>query len=105
MAGSVGCALVTDQGNVYVGGCIDTSCGLGFCAECNAIGTMVTDGESRIITIVAVDRNQQIMAPCGKCREFIYQVNPDNLATRIMARDDKIMQLKELLPEPWLAQQ
>ena len=40
----VGCALITDQDNVYSGVCIDTGSGMGFCAEHNAIGSMITAG-------------------------------------------------------------
>ena len=50
----VGSALVTDKGNVYLGACIDTKSGLGFCAEQNAVGSMITAGESRIIKIAEV---------------------------------------------------
>ena len=36
-AGSVGAAVLTDKGNIYTGICIDTACGMGMCAERNAI--------------------------------------------------------------------
>jgi len=52
--GGVGCALLTDKGNIYLGVCIDTCCSIGFCAEHSAIAAMVTNGESRIEKIVAV---------------------------------------------------
>ncbi len=38
LIGDVGCALLTDKGNLYLGVCIDTSSSMGFCAEHNAIG-------------------------------------------------------------------
>ena len=99
--GGVGSALVTDKGNVYVGVCIDTACSLGFCAEHNAIGNMVTNGESRIASIVAVDWDGTILSPCGRCREFIYQVDKDNTNTRVLLKGRKVMKLKDLLPEYW----
>ena len=46
--GDVGCALVSEKGRIYTGVCIDTMSSMGFCAEHNAIGSMVTAGESRI---------------------------------------------------------
>ncbi len=52
-AGGVGSALVTATGNIHVGVCIDTACSMGYCAEHNAIGSMITAGESHIATIVA----------------------------------------------------
>ena len=54
LSGDVGCALVTRAGNVYLGVCIDTGSGTGFCAEHSAIAAMVTGGELEIASIVAV---------------------------------------------------
>ncbi len=63
--GSVGSALVTSNGNVFLGVCIDAPCGIGFCAEHTAIASMVTAGESRIITIVAVNSEGNILPPAA----------------------------------------
>ena len=41
-AGGVAAAILTKNGNVYTGVCIDTACTLGMCAERNAIHTMIT---------------------------------------------------------------
>jgi cytidine deaminase len=103
-AGGVGSALVTDKGNVYVGVCIDAACGLGFCAEHNAIGNMITNGESKIISIVAVGCDGNILPPCGKCREFIYQVDPHNVESRILLPNGAVKKLRELLPDYWKGQ-
>ena len=100
-AGGVASALVTEQGNIYVGVCIDTSSSMGFCAEHNAIGNMVTSGESKIVTIVAVNWDGQILAPCGRCREFIYQMNPANAKTRVLLSGERVATLEQLLPEHW----
>lgn len=99
-AGSVAAALITVQGNVYKGVCIDTPCSMGFCAEHAAIAAMITAGESRIERIVAVSTSVGIVPPCGRCREFIYQINHDNLKCQI-ALKDKIVTLDSLLPERW----
>ena len=98
----VGCALITDQDNVYSGVCIDTSSGMGFCAEHNAIGSMITAGEFNIKSIVGVWKNENeevfILAPCGRCREFMYQTNKQNLDADVILGRDKVVKLKELLP-------
>ena len=101
--GEVSCALVTDKGNVYLGVCIDTSSSMGFCAEHNAIGSMITAGEYNIKKIVAVWKDKKsgdifIFSPCGRCREFMYQINKKNLETDVILEKDKIVKLKELLP-------
>jgi cytidine deaminase len=100
--GDVGCALITDQGNVYVGVCIDTGSGTGFCAEHAAIAAMVTAGEFNISRIVAVWKDEHgaavILPPCGRCREFIRQVSETNLETDVVLATDHLVKLKDLLP-------
>lgn len=100
--GGVGCALITDKGNVYLGVCIDTGCGMGFCAEHNAIGSAITSKEYVIKKIVAVwkdDRGDLFVGPpCGRCREFMRQIDEANLKTEVIIDKDKTIKLKELLP-------
>lgn len=98
ICGSVGAALVTDKNNIYKGICIDAACAIGFCAEHSAIAAMLTAGESRILKIVAVGEEGNIMPPCGRCRELISQINEENVNTQVMISEDKIMTIKELLP-------
>ena len=100
--GDVAASLVTDHGNRYDGVCIDTGSGTGFCAEHAAVAAMVTAGEYRIDRIVAVWRSEEgrlhVLPPCGRCREFIRQVDPGNLATEVVLGEDRAVPLAELLP-------
>ncbi len=100
-AGKVASALVTKDGNVYVGVNIDSDCDLGACAEHIAIGGMVTGGEKDIDVIVAVNKEGEVIAPCGRCREYIYQISGHNSQTRVLLRDGKSMIIDELLPLHW----
>jgi cytidine deaminase len=99
--GDVAAALETAGGHRHVGVCIDTGSGTGFCAEHAAIAAMVTSGEYRIARIVAVWRDQEerlhVVPPCGRCREFIRQIDPANLDTEVVLRDRSVP-LRELLP-------
>lgn len=99
--GDVGCALVTDKGNVYLGVCMDVSSGIGFCAEHAAIAAMVTKGEHKIKKIVAVLEDGKIISPCGRCREFINQIHEKNKDTEVIIGKNKVVKLEELLPYPW----
>src|SRR5690242_20995176 len=103
LVGDVGCALITDQDNIYVGVCLDTASGLGFCAEASAIAAMVTAGEQRIAQIVAVWKNENgalyILSPCGRCREFIAQIDSGNMETEVILASDRAIPLRELLPQ------
>ena len=101
--GDVAATLLTDAGNAYSGVCIDTASGTGFCAEHSAIAAMVTAGEYRIAKIVAVWRDDRdgtlhVLPPCGRCREFIRQIDPANLDTEVVLGKDKALRLKDLLP-------
>lgn len=98
--GFVGCALLSENNNIYEGVNIDTACGIGFCAEHSAIASMITKGESRIKKIVAVSGNG-ILPPCGRCREFMYQINEKNKETEIILGINKVVKLKVLLPYNW----
>ncbi|TDD69437.1 cytidine deaminase [Jiangella aurantiaca] len=102
LIGDVASTLVTDRGEAYHGVCIDTPSGTGFCAEHSAIAAMVTGGEERIAAIVAVWRDENdalyVLPPCGRCREFIRQLHPDNLDTRVVLGRDRAVPLRELLP-------
>ncbi len=99
--GDVGCALITDKGNIYLGVCIDTASGMGFCAEHSAIAAMVTHGEHVIKRIVAVVENGTPIPPCGRCREFMHQIHEDNLETEVIIGKNKTVKLKDLLPFAW----
>ncbi len=99
--GDVGCALLAESGAVYLGVCIDTSCGTGFCAEHSAIAAMITAGEYRIKKIVAVaseDGETVVLSPCGRCREFMRQVDEANLAAEVVLDLGQTKSLAELLP-------
>jgi cytidine deaminase len=101
--GGVGACLETDAGNLYLGVDIDTASGTGFCAEHSAIAAMVTAGEYRIATIVAVWRDESgrlfVLPPCGRCRELMRQIDLANLDTEVVLGLGRRRRLRELLPE------
>ena len=102
-AGGVAAAILTRQGNMYVGVCIDTACSLGMCAERNAIAAMLTHGESRIDKVVAVMGDGRVGPPCGACREMMMQLDKDSGEIEILLdkTTQKTVRLKELMPDWW----
>lgn len=98
--GHVACALLTDKGNVYTGISINAKCGIGFCAEHSAIADMLKAGESKIVKLVSASENF-VAVPCGRCLEFIRQINEENIGTKILLQNDKLKVLDELLPVRW----
>jgi cytidine deaminase len=100
-AGGVGAALLTESGRVYTGVCIDTASSMGFCAEHAAAAAMVTAGENQVVRMVAVIWDGNILPPCGRCREFISQLHPENANAEVMVSFEKVAALRELLPYSW----
>lgn len=101
-AGTVACALMSSNGNLYLGVCIDVSAGIGFCAEQSAIAAMITAGESRIAKIVAVSSDGKVLPPCGACREFMFEIDTTNLTfTDVILGENNVVKLQELLPHPY----
>lgn len=99
--GTVGAALEAANGEVLVGVCIDTACSLGFCAEHAAAATMLTAGQSTVLRMVAVDADGEVLAPCGRCREFIAQLSDANLDTLALVPGLMQVALRDLLPHRW----
>jgi cytidine deaminase len=100
-AGGVGAAILAESGKVYTGVCIDTACSMGFCVEHAAAAAMITAGESRVLKMIAVGSDGQIMPPWGRCREFISQIHNENLNTEVMVAEGVVATLRELLPHDW----
>lgn len=100
-AGSVAAALLAADGKVYTGVCIDTPCSMGFCAEHAAIAAMITAGQSRIEKIVAVHEGNEVVAPCGRCREFICQIHDENENCQVLLPGGEIKTVGQLLPDRW----
>ena len=97
----VGCALLSQRDNIYLGVCADKGSNV-FCAEKIAIGSMITQGEYKIKKIVAVWKNKAgeifVIAPCGNCRQLIYETNDKNLETEVILDKNKTVKIKKLLP-------
>lgn len=100
-AGAVAAALVTEAGNLYTGINLDLACGIGFCAEHSAVAEMLKQRETVIRRIVAVDE-ERIVAPCGRCRELLVQVDKRNMDCVVLLPDGVAVTLRELLPNAWL---
>jgi len=100
--GNVAATIVTDKGNLYSGVCIDTGSGTGFCAEAAAIASMVTAREYKIRKVIAVWKDSagtvHAVPPCGRCREFIRQIDDSNLEAEIVLGRNESARLEELLP-------
>ena len=97
--GEVAAALVTAAGHLYTGVCIDTASSLGFCAEHAAVAEMVKGREAEVAMMVAVNSRGEVLPPCGRCRELLWQLHPGNAATQVVLGPNRVRPLSDLLPE------
>ena len=74
---TVGAAIRCKNGKVYVG--VNLYSLHGACAEQVAIGTAITNGERDFDAIVAVrgKEGEEIIPPCGNCRQILHDYMPD----------------------------
>jgi len=102
-AGGVSSAILTENGNVYTGVCIDTACSLGMCAERNAIANMITNGENKIKKLVCCFTDGKVVMPCGACRELLMQLDKNSGKMEILVDLDtmEIIRLEEKMPMWW----
>ncbi|MFO7941031.1 MAG: cytidine deaminase [Bacillota bacterium] len=98
--GAVGAAVRTSAGNVYTGISLEMACGIGFCAEHSAIAEMLKNRETKIEAMVAVSPDG-VIPPCGRCRELVLQVDPENAATLVGTGNEETMRMSDLLPRRW----
>jgi cytidine deaminase len=78
----VGAAVLTEKGQVFSAGNIENaSYGLTLCAERAAIAVAVAaEGPGMRIRALAVVSDQSgLFAPCGACRQVIYEFGPEAL--------------------------
>lgn len=99
---AVGACVLASSGKVYVGCNVENaSYGLTICAERNAIANAVANGEKSILAIAIYSPNMQNCAPCGACRQVIFEFQGENEVDIITQVNEgyKVYKINELLPE------
>jgi cytidine deaminase len=101
LCGDVGAIVISQDEKVFTGICAATGSNV-FCAEQIALGTMVASGEYKFKKVVAVWKDEEenifVIPPCGNCRQYMRELDEENLNSEIVLNKDKTVKLKELLP-------
>lgn len=98
----VGACVLCESGNTYTGCNFENSSfGLTICAERNAIGTAVANGEKKIRAIAVFSSNMANCTPCGACRQVLNEFKSEQGLDVITKTEGgmKVYTLNELLPE------
>ncbi|MGW3305512.1 cytidine deaminase [Streptomyces sp. NPDC001073] len=93
----VGVAARVDDGRT-VSGCNveNASYGLGLCAECGLVSDLQRTGGGRLTHFTCVDGKGDILVPCGRCRQLLYEFGGPALLVETPAG---ILPLSDMLPQ------
>jgi cytidine deaminase len=70
----VGAAGLVDDGRVVVGCNVENAAyGVGLCAECGMVSALHATGGGRLVAVVCVDRHDNVLMPCGRCRQLLWE--------------------------------
>ncbi|MGV2916965.1 MULTISPECIES: cytidine deaminase [Streptomyces] len=93
----VGAAALVDDGRT-VSGCNveNASYGLGLCAECGLVSQLQLTGGGRLTHFTCVDGKGEILMPCGRCRQLLYEFGGPEL---LLETASGVRALAEMLPD------
>ncbi len=96
----VGSAVLGAGGRIYAGCNVENSSyPVTLCAERNAVGSAVADGETRIVAVaVASPDDVDDLTPCGMCRQFMAEFGDDVLVVSRQGGAWRVQPVHELLP-------
>ncbi len=70
----VGVAGLVDDGRVVVGCNVENAAyGVALCAECGMVSSLHATGGGRLIAVVCVDKRGNLLMPCGRCRQLLWE--------------------------------
>ena len=92
----VGVLIITDKGNKFTGCNVENaSYGLGLCAECGLVSNLIATGGGRLVAISCVDGHGNHLAPCGRCRQLLFEHGGSNA---LLMTDDGPQTMAAMLP-------
>jgi len=98
----VGVAGFADDGRVVSGANVENaSYGLTLCAECSMVSALHASGGGRLIAVYCVDGNGDVLMPCGRCRQLLYEHGGPEL--KVMTPQG-VATMDQILPQafgPW----
>jgi cytidine deaminase len=93
----VGAAALVDDGRIIAGCNVENaSYGLTLCAECGLVSELHASGGGRLIAFTCVDHNEELLTPCGRCRQLLHEHGGPTLLVESATGSRP---LRELLPD------
>jgi cytidine deaminase len=70
----VGAAALVDDGRLVVGCNVENAAyGVTLCAECGLVSALHAGGGGRLTHFVCVNKDAEVIMPCGRCRQLLYE--------------------------------
>ncbi|MFN5160013.1 MAG: cytidine deaminase [Rhodoluna sp.] len=93
----VGAAALVDDGRI-VSGCNveNASYGVGLCAECGLVSNLSMTGGGKLIAFYCVDGAENILMPCGRCRQLLFEHSQTGM---LLQTTSGINTIEEVLPD------
>jgi cytidine deaminase len=93
----VGAAALVDDGRL-VSGCNveNASYGLALCAECGLVSALHASGGGRLVAFTCVDGAGELLMPCGRCRQLLYEHGGPELLIELPSG---VRPMSEVLPD------
>lgn len=99
---SVGAVVRAQSGQLYAGCNVENAAyPQGWCAEASAIAAMIMAGERRIIEVAVIGQGDDLITPCGGCRQKLREFAVDDALPIHLCGPEgirKTVTLGELLP-------
>ncbi|WP_183092488.1 cytidine deaminase [Nocardioides stalactiti] len=76
----VGAAGLADDGRLLVGCNVENAgYGVTLCAECGLVSQLHATGGGRLTHFVCVNGDGEVIMPCGRCRQILYEAGGPDL--------------------------
>jgi cytidine deaminase len=93
----VGAAALVADGRVVVGCNVENAAyGVTLCAECSLVSALVVGGGGRLVAFTCVDRHGDVLMPCGRCRQLLWEHGGPDLQVETVRG---IVPMTEVLPD------
>jgi cytidine deaminase len=93
----VGAAARADDGRVLAGCNVENAAyGVVLCAECGVVSALHATGGGRLTHFVCVNRDAEVIMPCGRCRQLLYEHGGDDL---LLMTGSGVRRMAEVLPD------
>jgi cytidine deaminase len=93
----VGAAATVDDGRVVTGCNVENAAyGVALCAECGLVSQLHITGGGRLTHFVCVNGDREVIMPCGRCRQLLYENGGPGL---LLMTVSGVRRMDEVLPD------